>query len=57
MRAQVADGEKVGVKAWKMLGTKIRCYFEQEMCHPFWNDTSTSAAMCMFSIAAGFNFT
>jgi hypothetical protein len=36
----VADGEKVGVKAWKVLGgAGLRVWLDYEACHPSWNDT------------------
>ena len=39
-RSQVADGEKAGVKAWRMLASSgLRVWLQMDDCHPLWNDT------------------
>ena len=43
--SQAADQEKVGVKAWKLLSTKIRCMFLPDCCHGSWNDTSAALSL------------
>ena len=42
--SKVADGEKSGVKAWRMLAARgLRIWLQGDDCHPCWNDTRLSA--------------
>ena len=45
---EVADGETSGVKAWRILACKLRCWYQQDDCHPCWNDCSRPAT-CMIA--------